>query len=145
MSVARYLLRRGGSFRRAIRAVLPGLASTVISIATAAGFSHGLILADLPAVLPAAVEQIHGLGFWDWSFTNGLIGLIAGIAGYFLVQHASPPQRVVRVSIIASLAVLVGMASIVTDLLMGSTFFTRRWPAVYPRSSTLSWRRRCCC
>ncbi|WP_445160506.1 hypothetical protein ACTXG5_20345 [Mycobacterium sp. Dal123C01] len=85
---------------------------------TVAAFSH-----DPPTVLRAAVVQIHGLGFWDWSVTNGLIGLIAGIAGYFLLDHAGPSQKVVRASIIVSLAVIVGVAATVTDLLMGSSFF----------------------
>jgi energy-coupling factor transport system substrate-specific component len=116
--VARHRMRMGGLFGRSNRGVWAGLASVVISIVTVAGFSH-----DLPTVLRAAVVQIHGLSFWDWSVTNGLIGLIAGIAGYFLLEHAGPSQRVVRASIIVSLAVIVGVAATVTDLLMGSTFF----------------------
>ncbi len=108
----------GGLFTRSSRGVWAGLASTVIIVVTVAGFSH-----DLPAALRTAAVQIHGLGFWAWSFTNGLIGLIAGIAGYLLLQHAGPSQRVVRASIIVGLAVIVGVASTITDLLMGSTFF----------------------
>jgi hypothetical protein len=77
---------------------------------------------DLPAALRTAVVQNHGSGFRDWSFTNGLIGLTAGIAGYFLLEDAGPSQRVVRASIIVSLAVIVGVASTVTDLLTGSAF-----------------------
>jgi uncharacterized membrane protein len=72
----------------------------------------------------AVLDRIHTVAtFCDWSFTNGLIGLIAGVAGYCLLENASPSQRVKWVAVVATLAVIGGLASTIRDILMGSTFF----------------------
>jgi energy-coupling factor transport system substrate-specific component len=89
------------------------------------GIRFGAVAGFLAGICGSGfLEQLHGVGFvlvWDWIFAQGLIGLLAGIVGFYLLDHASPSQRVVRAGVSATLAVIVGLAFTAADILMGTT------------------------
>jgi energy-coupling factor transport system substrate-specific component len=73
----------------------------------------------------AIVDQLQGFGFltfWNWSLANGLTGAIAGILGYDAHVPATQLLRLLRVAVISVLAVVVGLAFTVTDILLGNAF-----------------------
>jgi energy-coupling factor transport system substrate-specific component len=90
------------------------------------GLRFGAIAGFLTAVIGDSVlAAIHGAdirSFWNWTVANGLVGLSAGLIGFYGLRFARPSQRVVRVAVIAVVAVLLGLAFTATDILRGSTF-----------------------
>jgi energy-coupling factor transport system substrate-specific component len=98
-----------------------------LSIIPFIGIRFGAVTGFLAGVCGCAfLGQLRGVGFvswWDWIFAEGLIGLVAGIAGFYLLEHASPSQRVIRVGVSATLAGIVGLAFTATDILMGATAY----------------------
>lgn len=98
-----------------------------LSIIPFIGIRFGAI-AGFPAGIcgSAFLGQLRGLTFvtfWDWVLTQGLIGLIAGVVGFYLLGHTGPSQRVIRVAVSALLAVIVGLGFTAADILMGSTAY----------------------
>jgi uncharacterized membrane protein len=96
-----------------------------LAIIPLVGVRFGAIAGFLTAVIGDTVlGTIHGadiLSFWNWTVANGLVGLSAGLIGFYWLKFARPSQRVVRVAVIAVVAVLLGIAFTVTDVLGGST------------------------
>lgn len=126
--------------------ILPGTANVAIRPAIAlipfvgarfgpiAGFFTG-------AVGNAIVDQLQGYGFltfWNWSLANGFVGLVAGLLAYYTREPKKTGPQILRVAIIAFVAVVVGLLFTVTDLLLGSTveywFFAAYIPAVISTS-----------
>jgi uncharacterized membrane protein len=89
-----------------------------IQFGAAAGFLTG-------GLGNALLEQLHGGGFimfWNWTIADGLVGMMAGLMGVYVLEYASAAQRVIRVAVIGVLAAVVGLAFTFTDVLMGSGF-----------------------
>jgi energy-coupling factor transport system substrate-specific component len=73
----------------------------------------------------AIVDQIQGFGFltyWNWSVSNGVTGLVAGVVGYYLASPRTTSRRALRVAATSLVAVVIGLAFTATDILLGSTF-----------------------
>jgi energy-coupling factor transport system substrate-specific component len=90
------------------------------------GIQFGAVAGFLTGALGnALLEQLHGGGltlFWDWTIADGLVGMMAGLMGLYVLEYASASQRVIRVAVIGVLAAVVGLTFTVTDVLMGSGF-----------------------
>lgn len=99
----------------AIKPALSIIPFVGIRFGAVAGFVTG-------AVGSAVLHHLHDdglLSLWNWSFANGLVGLLAGLVGYYVLQQAGPSERVIRVAVTAVVAIVVGFAFTVTDTLMG--------------------------
>lgn len=122
--------------------IIPGTANVAIRPAIAiipfvgarfgpiAGFFTG-------AVGNALVDQIQGFGFltyWNWSLANGFIGLVAGLIAFYTPEPKKTGAQILRVALIALVAVTVGLLFTATDLLLGNTveywFFASYIPAL---------------
>jgi energy-coupling factor transport system substrate-specific component len=90
------------------------------------GIQFGSVAGFLTGALGnALLEQLHGGGFtlfWNWTIADGLVGMMAGQMGVYVLEYASASQRVIRVAVIGVLAAVAGLAFTVTDVLMGSGF-----------------------
>lgn len=97
-----------------------------LAIVPLAGVRFGAIAGFFaPVVSDTGLRAIHGadmLAFWNWTIANGLVGLSAGLIGFYGLKFARPSQRLVRVPAISVVAVLLGLAFTITDVLKGSTF-----------------------
>jgi energy-coupling factor transport system substrate-specific component len=90
------------------------------------GIQFGAVAGFLTGALGnALLEQFHGGGltlFWNWTIADGLVGMMAGLMGLFVLEYASAAQRVIRVAVIGVLAAVVGLTFTVTYVLMGNGF-----------------------
>jgi uncharacterized membrane protein len=90
------------------------------------GIQFGAVAGFLTGTLGnALLEQLHGGGltlFWNWTIADGLVGMMAGLMGVYVLEYASASQRVIRVAVIGVLAAVVGLTFTITDVLMGSGF-----------------------
>jgi uncharacterized membrane protein len=110
--------------------IFPGTANVAIRPALAiipfVGIRFGPIAGFFTGVVGnAIVDQIQGFGFltyWNWSLANGLVGLIAGLLAYYTPEPVRESRRLVRVAVIAVVAVIIGLAFTVTDILLGNAF-----------------------
>jgi len=110
--------------------ILPGTANVAIRPALAiipvVGIRFGPIAGLFTGFVGnAVVDQLQGFGFltyWNWSLANGLVGLIAGGLAYYVPESRGRAGRVIRLSLIAVVAVVAGLAFTVTDLLLGQSF-----------------------
>ncbi|KZX21239.1 ECF transporter S component [Rathayibacter tanaceti] len=112
----------------ALSFVLPGTMISIrpaIAIIPFVGLRFGPIAGFFTgAVGNAIVDQILGYGFltyWNWSIANGLVGLLAGLIGYYAKEPRTTGRQVVWSAAIAVAAVVVGLLFTVTDLLLGVT------------------------
>lgn len=72
----------------------------------------------------ALVDQLLGYGFltyWNWSLANGLVGLLAGLAGWLWKRSSSTGVATARAGIIGAVVVAVGLLFTFTDLALGTT------------------------
>ncbi|WKK72787.1 ECF transporter S component [Rathayibacter oskolensis] len=113
----------------ALSFVIPGTMISIrpaIAIIPFVGLRFGPVAGFFTgAVGNAIVDQILGYGFltyWNWSIANGLVGLLAGLIGYYAKEPRSTGRQVVWAAAIAVAAVVVGLLFTVTDLLLGATF-----------------------
>jgi uncharacterized membrane protein len=90
------------------------------------GIEFGALAGFLTGALGnALLEPLHGgwlILFWNWTVADGLVGMMAGLMGVYVLEYASAAQRVIRVAVIGVLAAVVGLAFTVTDVLIGSGF-----------------------
>jgi energy-coupling factor transport system substrate-specific component len=73
----------------------------------------------------ALLEQLHSGGFamfWNWTVADGLVGMMAGLMGIYVLEYATAAERVIRVAVIGALAAVFGLAFTITDVLMGNGF-----------------------
>jgi uncharacterized membrane protein len=122
--------------------IIPGTANVAIRPALAiipfAGLRFGPIAGFFTgAVGNAIVDQIQGFGFltyWNWSLANGLVGLLAGLIGHFYPEPEVRSRQLLRVILVAVVAVVVGLGFTFTDIFLGNTpwyWFTAAYlPAV---------------
>lgn len=111
--------------------IVPYTATTAIQLALAiipfVGIRFGAMAGFFTGTAGYAVlDQLDGvalLASWNWCVANGVIGLIAGLLSFYLLDHDGPPSgRVARVAFIATVSEIVGLMFTVTDVLAGSTF-----------------------
>ncbi|MCS4277073.1 putative membrane protein [Mycetocola sp. BIGb0189] len=57
--------------------------------------------------------------YWDWHLANALVGVIAGLAAFYLKPSTSTRGGIVRLSIISIVALVFGFALTFFDLLRG--------------------------
>ena len=110
--------------------IIPGTANVAIRPAIAivpfVGARFGAIAGFFTgAVGNALVDQIQGFGFltyWNWSLANGFIGLVAGLLAFYTPEPKKTGAQILRIALIALVAVIVGLLFTATDLLLGNTF-----------------------
>jgi energy-coupling factor transport system substrate-specific component len=95
-----------------------------LAIIPVVGIRFGAVAGFLTGCAGGAVsDQIGGAGlltFWNWSVAEGLVGLIAGAAGYYLLQQTRLSDRIIRTAGIAVIAIMAGLTFTITDTLMGT-------------------------
>ncbi|QHC60503.1 ECF transporter S component [Rathayibacter sp. VKM Ac-2760] len=114
----------------ALSFVIPGTMISIrpaIAIIPFVGLRFGPVAGFFTgAVGNAIVDQIMGYGFltyWNWSIANGLVGLLAGLIGYYAKEPRTTGRQLVWAAAIAVAAVVVGLLFTATDFLfLGQTF-----------------------
>ncbi|HEX2220972.1 MAG TPA: ECF transporter S component [Candidatus Limnocylindria bacterium] len=105
---------------------LPGTANVFLRPSFALvpffGFAFGPIVGLFVGLVGNAIaDQISGWGLltsWNWSLANGLAGLIAGLAGYWLAGGIR--NRVARSAVAAAIGVVIGFLFVLTDIWLGT-------------------------
>jgi energy-coupling factor transport system substrate-specific component len=86
------------------------------------GFAFGPIVGLFVGLVGNAIaDQISGWGLltsWNWSLANGLAGLIAGLAGYWLAGGIR--NRIARSAVAAVIGVVIGFLFVITDIWLGT-------------------------
>jgi energy-coupling factor transport system substrate-specific component len=112
----------------ALSFVIPGTLISIrpaIAIIPFVGLRFGPVAGFFTgAVGNAIVDQIMGYGFltyWNWSIANGLVGLVAGLIGYYAREPKKIGGQVFWAAAIALVAVIIGLLFTFTDLFLGTT------------------------
>jgi len=79
-------------------------------------------------------DLLSGFGFesWNWSIGNGLMGLVAGLAGYYITRMNNPRSIAIAVGF-SLLGIVIGMGfGSITDIWVDGLTAKDAWEQFYP-------------
>jgi uncharacterized membrane protein len=110
----------------AFQFVIPGTQNVAIrpsvGIVTFFGFAFGPIVGLFTGLVGNMLIDTFWWGsgpvqFWNWSLANGLVGLVAGLAPYYLPESLlEGTRRYIGAAIAAAVGTIVGMFFVMTDV-----------------------------
>jgi uncharacterized membrane protein len=113
--------------------LLPGTTNVAIrpafALVTFFGYAFGPIVGFFTGLVGNAItDQLHGYGFttyWNWSLANGLVGLVAGLAPWYVaaMMRGDISRRALGGAIAGVVASIVGFLFVFSDIWVGGMSF----------------------